>query len=193
MTVAGGAVSGDAGVVLGAGLADVLLLAAGDDVVLVERGADGVSVEVPGNLDRSRRSGRVNLTGAAADVLPGARETALVHADPVRGRGRRRGVGLWTPLWSTPRCASSSPGPSPPSRRSSTTAPTCWWPRSAVATVWDAARAAREGGDQFRLIAAAAAALAFGAYVRNAELNIQVHGGIGFTWGTTPTCICVAR
>jgi alkylation response protein AidB-like acyl-CoA dehydrogenase len=53
---------------------------------------------------------------------------------------------------------------------------------SAVSCVWDAARAADEDEEQFRLIAAAAATLAFPAYVRNAELNIQVHGGIGFTW-----------
>jgi alkylation response protein AidB-like acyl-CoA dehydrogenase len=53
---------------------------------------------------------------------------------------------------------------------------------SGIAAVWDAARAAAEDEDQFRLIAAVAAALAFPAYVRNAELNIQVHGGIGFTW-----------
>ncbi len=55
---------------------------------------------------------------------------------------------------------------------------------SAVAAVWDAARAAepRKKGSSIRLIAAAAATLAFPAYVRNAELNIQVHGGIGFTW-----------
>jgi alkylation response protein AidB-like acyl-CoA dehydrogenase len=48
--------------------------------------------------------------------------------------------------------------------------------------VWDASRAAAEDEQQFRLIAAVAAALAFPAYARNAELNIQVHGGIGFTW-----------
>jgi alkylation response protein AidB-like acyl-CoA dehydrogenase len=53
---------------------------------------------------------------------------------------------------------------------------------SAVAAAWDAARAAGEDQKQFELVAAAAAALAFPAYVRNAELNIQVHGGIGFTW-----------
>ncbi|ETB20404.1 acyl-CoA dehydrogenase, partial [Mycobacterium avium subsp. avium 10-9275] len=53
---------------------------------------------------------------------------------------------------------------------------------SGIAAVWDAARAAGEDEDQFHLIAAVAAALAFPAYVRNAELNIQVHGGIGFTW-----------
>src|SRR6185503_10109536 len=39
-----------------------------------------------------------------------------------------------------------------------------------------------EDEEQFRLAAASAAALAFPAYARNAELNIQVHGGIGFTW-----------
>ncbi|HEX5145145.1 MAG TPA: acyl-CoA dehydrogenase, partial [Mycobacterium sp.] len=56
---------------------------------------------------------------------------------------------------------------------------------SATALAWDAARAADEGAqaeDQFRLIAAAVADAAFSGYVRNAELNIQVHGGIGFTW-----------
>lgn len=53
---------------------------------------------------------------------------------------------------------------------------------SAVACVWDAARASGEDESQFRLVAAAAAALAFPAYVRNAECNIQVHGGVGFTW-----------
>jgi alkylation response protein AidB-like acyl-CoA dehydrogenase len=53
---------------------------------------------------------------------------------------------------------------------------------SAVACVWDAARAAGADEQQFELIAAAAATLAYPAYVRNAELNIQVHGGIGFTW-----------
>jgi alkylation response protein AidB-like acyl-CoA dehydrogenase len=53
---------------------------------------------------------------------------------------------------------------------------------SALAAVWDAARAEDENEEQFRLVAAVAAALAFPAYARNAELNIQVHGGIGFTW-----------
>ncbi|MEK1165343.1 acyl-CoA dehydrogenase, partial [Mycobacterium ulcerans] len=53
---------------------------------------------------------------------------------------------------------------------------------SGIAAVWDAARAATEDEEQFQLIAAVAALLAFPAYARNAELNIQVHGGIGFTW-----------
>jgi 3-oxochol-4-en-24-oyl-CoA dehydrogenase len=50
----------------------------------------------------------------------------------------------------------------------------------ATAAVWDAARAA--AGDQFSYTAAIAATLAVPAAVQNAQLNIQVHGGIGFTW-----------
>ena len=68
VTVSGATATGDAGVVLGAGLADLLLIAAGDDVLLVDRTADGVTVEIPTNLDLARRSGRVRLDGAQVDV-----------------------------------------------------------------------------------------------------------------------------
>ena len=51
----------------------------------------------------------------------------------------------------------------------------------ATAAAWDAARAGtEESGSQ--LASAVAAEVALEAYVRCAELNIQVHGGIGFTW-----------
>ena len=53
---------------------------------------------------------------------------------------------------------------------------------AATAVVWDAARAADENADALGLVAASAAALALPTYTTNAELNIQVHGGIGFTW-----------
>jgi 3-oxochol-4-en-24-oyl-CoA dehydrogenase len=52
----------------------------------------------------------------------------------------------------------------------------------ATAVVWDAARASHDDADEFALTAAQAATLAFGPYVHNAQMNIQVHGGIGFTW-----------
>jgi alkylation response protein AidB-like acyl-CoA dehydrogenase len=48
--------------------------------------------------------------------------------------------------------------------------------------VWDAARAAGTGGDQFSFAAAVAAALAVPAADLAANLNTQVHGGIGFTF-----------
>jgi alkylation response protein AidB-like acyl-CoA dehydrogenase len=52
----------------------------------------------------------------------------------------------------------------------------------ATAAVWDAARAAAAGGDQFTYACAIAATLALPAAYDDAQLDIQVHGGIGFTW-----------
>jgi hypothetical protein len=52
----------------------------------------------------------------------------------------------------------------------------------ATAAVWDAARAADTDDEQRAYTAAVAATLAGPAAVRCANLNIQVHGGIGFTW-----------
>ena len=52
----------------------------------------------------------------------------------------------------------------------------------ATGAVWDAARAADEGADQFTYAAAIAATLALAAGDECAQLNTQVHGGIGITW-----------
>src|SRR6266704_6182269 len=51
----------------------------------------------------------------------------------------------------------------------------------AAGAAWDAGRAGTGGGDQFSYTAAVAATLAVPAAAGNASLNIQVHGGIGFT------------
>ncbi|MBS9534025.1 acyl-CoA dehydrogenase [Mycobacterium sp. M1] len=183
----GGTASGAAGIVLGAGLADLLVLAAGDDVLVIERGRAGVSVEVPGNLDPTRRSGRVTLTDVVIgddDVLAGARESALARArtllaaEAVGGAGdcteaaveyakvrEQFGRTIATFQAIKHHCANMLVGA-----------------EAATAAVWDAARADGEDEFAFRLAAGVAATLAFPAYQRNAELNIQVHGGIGFTW-----------
>ncbi|MCV7383893.1 acyl-CoA dehydrogenase [Mycolicibacter longobardus] len=183
----GGVASGDAGIVLGAGLADVLLVAAGEDVLVLERDRAGVNVDVPGNLDPTRRSGRVTLTGvgiSADDVLAGGRESALARArvllaaEAVGGAAdctdsaveyakvrEQFGRTIATFQAIKHHCANMLVGA-----------------ESATAAVWDAARADGEDEFAFRLAAAVAATLAFPAYVRNAELNIQVHGGIGYTW-----------
>ncbi|MCB0937500.1 MAG: acyl-CoA dehydrogenase, partial [Mycobacterium sp.] len=190
LTLSGGKVSGDAGVVLGAGLADLLLLTAGDDVVLVDRTADGVSVEVPGNLDRTRRSGRVTLADVAVgdNVLTEARSAAVAYARTLFAAEAAGGASD---------CVDTAVEYAKVREQFGRTIATFQAVKhhcanmavaaeSTVAAVWDAARAAGEsaedGQSQFELIAAAAATLAFPAYVRNAELNIQVHGGIGFTW-----------
>jgi alkylation response protein AidB-like acyl-CoA dehydrogenase len=186
-----GIASGEAGIVLGAGLAELLLIAAGDDVLVLERDRAGVSVEVPDNLDPTRRSGRVRLDSVsvtADDTLPGARESALARARTLLAAEAVGGAAD---------CVDAAVDYAKVRQQFGRTIATFQAVKhhcanmlvaaeSAIAAVWDASRAAAEDSSedeaQFRLIAAAAAALAFPAYARNAELNIQVHGGIGFTW-----------
>src|SRR5580692_12683317 len=62
VTVSGGTAAGTAPAVLGGGLANVLVLPAGDDAIVVDASAGGVTVEVPANLDPTRRTARVTLT-----------------------------------------------------------------------------------------------------------------------------------
>jgi alkylation response protein AidB-like acyl-CoA dehydrogenase len=183
----GGVASGDAGVVLGGGLADLLLLAAGDDLFVVSARAAGVSVEVPPNLDPARRSARVRLDGvsvAAGDILPGVRPHAtaivrtLVAAEATGGalecvevasgyaKVREqfgRPIGMFQAV--KHHCANMLVRA-----------------ELATAATWDAARAAGDPLDQFELAAATALTLAVAAFATNASMNIQVHGGIGFTW-----------
>ena len=179
-----GALHGSAGAVIGAGLADVLLVAVGDDVAVVDVSAGGVTVESPPNLDPTRRAGRVSFDGAAADVLPGARQ-ALV--DMARTIFSAEAIGV------ARECTESAAAYA--KERQQFGRPIAMFQavkhhcanmlvatELATAAVWDAARAASAGGDQFSLTAAMAAALAMPAADLCANLNIQVHGGIGFTW-----------
>jgi alkylation response protein AidB-like acyl-CoA dehydrogenase len=179
-----GAAHGPVGAVLGGGLADILLVAIGDDVAVIDTRAGGVSVEVPANLDPTRRAARVTLDGAAAEILPGARQTLVdlarvILAAEAVGVAReatelaagyakeREQFGRPIAMYQAVKhhCANMLVAV-----------------ELATAAVWDAARAADTGGDQLSYTAAMAATLAMPAADHNAQLNIQVHGGIGFTW-----------
>ncbi|MCW2546914.1 MAG: acyl-CoA dehydrogenase domain protein [Mycobacterium sp.] len=183
VTVDGGVVSGDAGVVIGASLADVFLVPVGDDVAVIEAGLGGVTVEVPANMDPSRRAGRVALNGAKATIMTGARSvlldrSRLLFAAEATGIARecttqaaeyakmREQFGRPIATFQAVKhhCANMLVAT-----------------ELATAAVWDAARAA-DDGDQSSYTAAIAAVLALPAAAANAQLNIQVHGGIGFTW-----------
>ncbi|MDT5218533.1 MAG: hypothetical protein QOF15_638, partial [Mycobacterium sp.] len=147
----------------------------------------GVSVEIPENFDPTRRSGRVrlqNVTVTDDDILPSARASAVARARTLLAA---EAVGGAT------ECVESAVDYAKVRKQFGRTIATFQAVKhhcanmlvaaeSALAAVWDAARAEAEDEEQFRLVAAVAAALAFPAYARNAELNIQVHGGIGFTW-----------
>ncbi|HET6835059.1 MAG TPA: acyl-CoA dehydrogenase [Acidimicrobiales bacterium] len=180
-------VDGDAGIVLGAGTADVLALAVGDDLAVVPRNAEGVTVAGGGNLDPTRRSAQVRLhrvaldavsvlggrrsralafarTLAAAEASGGARECVEMATDYAKARVQfGRVIGTYGPV--KHHCANMLVAA-----------------ELATAAAWDAARAASGDPEQFALASAVAATQALSAYVGNAQLNIQVHGGIGFTW-----------
>ncbi len=184
VTHANGAATGKAGVVLSGHLADVLLVPAGDDVLVIEKSAGGVQAEVPDNLDQSRRAARVSLDAAPATVLPGARGLLTDVARAVLA-AEAAGIAAET----TEQAAEYAKVRQQFGRPIATfqavkhhCANMLVAAELATAAAWDAGRAGIGGGDQLSYTAAIAAALAVPAAVSNANLNIQVHGGIGFTW-----------
>jgi len=183
-TLDGDALSGDVGTVLGAGLADVLLVGVGDDVAVVDAHASGVTISAAPNLDTTRRSARVAFAGAPATVLPGARRLLTDYARTILaaeavGVAREstdmaaeyakvrlqfgRPIAMYQAV--KHHCANMAVAT-----------------QLATAAVWDAARASAKGGEQFSYAAAVAAALAVPAADECVNLGMQVHGGIGFTW-----------
>jgi alkylation response protein AidB-like acyl-CoA dehydrogenase len=184
---ADGTLAGDGGLVLGAALADLLVLRAGEDMVAVDRADAGVDIRVDAGLDPTRRVARVEVNGvtvapervfrgafaiaqqvawllAAAEAAGGAREcvdTASAYAKDRLQFGRP--IAMFQAV--KHHCANMLVAA-----------------ELATAAVWDAGRASDSDEEHFELVCASAAALALPAFYRNAQLNIQVHGGIGFTW-----------
>lgn len=173
--------------VLGGAGADVLVLAAGADLIVVDATRDGLTVDVPTNVDPSRPSARITLDGVlldghevlsdgydrglaiyrllvAAEAVGGAHactDAAVSYAKTREQFGRL--IGTFQAV--KHHCANMLVAT-----------------ELATAAVWDAARASTEDSEQFALAAAVAAVKAIPAFTTNSSLNIQVHGGIGFTW-----------
>jgi alkylation response protein AidB-like acyl-CoA dehydrogenase len=181
-----GGAYGVAGMALGGGLADLLVVPAGEDVLVVDLAGAGVQADSRPNLDPARRSTRVVLDGAPATVLAGAagrlRDVArlLLSAEAIGvaaactemaaeyAKVREQfGRPIATFQAVKHHCANMQVATS-----------------LATAAVWDAARAASAGVSEQEgtYAAAVAASLAGPAADLAANLNIQVHGGIGYTW-----------
>jgi alkylation response protein AidB-like acyl-CoA dehydrogenase len=187
LTLDGGRLNGDGGIVLGGPAADLLLLRAGDDLVLVPASVDGLTREGTKDIDPSRRSATVTVSSvpvAASDVLTGA-------ARPARALSRTLGAAEAAGVLAA--CTDAAVAYAQVRVQFGRTIGTFQAVKHhcadmlvaaelATATVWDAARAAADSPDEFDLAAAMAAHLAFAPAVHNAQMNIQVHGGIGFTW-----------
>jgi alkylation response protein AidB-like acyl-CoA dehydrogenase len=184
VVVRDGVASGAAGVVLGGGLADVLLVGAGDDVAIIDLHAPGSTVDVPPNLDPTRRAARVTLDGAPVEILPGAHGAMIDLARTIlaaEATGVARECTVSAAEYAKQRLQFGRPIAMFQAVKHHC-ANMLVATELATAAVWDAARAAAHGGEQFSLTAAIAAALALPAADECANLNIQVHGGIGFTW-----------
>jgi alkylation response protein AidB-like acyl-CoA dehydrogenase len=182
-----GVLDGDGGVVLGGAAADLLLLRAGDDIVIVRHDAPGVTLGGTKDLDPSRRSATVTVSGvtvAKADVLPRAARPARALA---RVLGAAEAVGIMAAC--TDAAVAYAQERVQFGRAIGTfqavkhhCADMLVAAELATAAVWDATRAAEGPADEFEFVAAIAAHFAFAPAVQNAQMNIQVHGGIGFTW-----------
>ena len=184
VTCTDGVASGKAGAVISGALADVLLVPAGDDVLVIEKALGGVTTKVPANLDPSRRAAKVTLDGAPATVLPGARGLLTSVARTVlaaEAAGIAAEVTTMASEYAKIRVQFGRPIGTYQAVKHHC-ANMLVDAELAIASAWDAGRAGVTGGDQLSYAAAIAAALAIPAAVRNAQLNIQVHGGIGFTW-----------
>lgn len=178
-----GRVSGSAGVVLGGGMANVLLVAVGDDIAVVEVG-EGVNIEVPPNLDPTRRTARITFDNAVATLLPGGRQRlvdltrTILSAEAV---GLARECTALAAAYSKDRIQFGRPIAMYQAVKHHC-ANMIVATELATSAVWDAARAAELGGDQLTFAAAVAATLAGPAADLCANLSTQVHGGIAITW-----------
>jgi hypothetical protein len=184
VTLTHGAATGPAGVVISGHLADVLLVPAGQDVLVIEPSAGGVQAQVPANLDPSRPAARVRLDAAPATVLPGARGLLTAVARAVfaaEAAGLARQTTELAAEYAQVRQQFGRPIATFQAVKHHC-ANMLVAAELAAAATWDAGRAGIGGGDQLAYAAAIAATLAVPAAVSNASLNIQVHGGIGFTW-----------
>ena len=178
-----GTATGESPVVLGAPDADLLVLVAGDDVVVLDAGT--VAVTALESLDPTRSIGSVVvrdvavpagrvLRGAARDARTVFRILAAAEAVGVSWAALEMAVAYAKVREQFGRTIGTFQAVKHHAADMLVAA------EVATAATWDAARADDLAGADFP--AAVAAALAVRAQILNAQNNIQIHGGIGYTW-----------
>jgi hypothetical protein len=182
--ITAGRASGSVAALLGGGASSLFVVPVEDDVVVLRRDDDGVTVRLPDNLDPTLGCAVLELNGVVVTTLERARPTLtdvarLVLAAEAAGIARA----------CTDAAASYARSRTQFGRPIGTfqavkhhCANMFVMSEVAAASVWDAAASAAEGAEAFSFAAAMAASVALPAADDAAQLNIQVHGGIGFTW-----------
>ncbi len=180
-----GAAHGSAGTVISGGLADLLLVAVGDDVAVVDLSGGAATVETPANLDPTRRAARTTLTGAPVQLILGAQQV-LTDLSRLLFAAEATGIAIECTEMAAEYAKVREQFGRPIAMFQAVKhhcANMLVAAELSTAAVWDAARAADgDDDDQLSYTAAIAATLAVPAADLDAQLNIQVHGGIGFTW-----------
>jgi alkylation response protein AidB-like acyl-CoA dehydrogenase len=181
-----GQLHGSAGLVLGAEVAQLFVVCAGDDVAVLGSDQDGVSVTSQKNIDPTRRVAAVQCdsvrvpeakrlhgarralerlarTLAAAEAAGAARACTEMATEYAKERVQfGRPIGTFGPV--KHHCADMLIAT-----------------EQATAGAWGSAREDLSS-DEAGLAAAVASSLALPAFDFCAKQNIQVHGGIGYTW-----------
>jgi alkylation response protein AidB-like acyl-CoA dehydrogenase len=177
--------TGECPAVLGAPEADVVVLLCGDDVLVVDAAAAGVSVAALPALDGTRMVGAVTLRGVALcpeRVLRGAARRARTV---FRILAAAEAVGS---SWACVEMARDYVKVREQFGRAIGTfqavkhhaANMLIAAELATAATWDAARS--DDLDSAWFAGAVASAHAIRAQVFTAEMNVQLHGGVGYTW-----------
>lgn len=182
---ADGLLGGQARAVLGAPDAHVLVLAAGDDLVVLDATADGITVTAQDSLDPTRSIGAVELRAVTVDESRILRGAAHEARTVFRILGSAEAVGVsWAALDMAVEYAKvreqfgRTIGTFQAVKHHA--ANMLVDAEQTTAAVWDAARADNLEGARFA--AAVAAAHAIRAQIFCAQTNVQLHGGIAFTW-----------
>jgi 3-oxochol-4-en-24-oyl-CoA dehydrogenase len=179
-----GVLSGDAGLVLSGALADVLLLSVGDDLAIVRRASAIATARA--SLDGSRRLAGIRADGVVvddADLIVGGAVVALtigrLLASAEAAGGARACVDMAVAYAKVREQFGRTIGSFQAIKHHC--ANMLVDAELSAAVAWDSARAGAIG-KQAELTAALAATQSLPAYRRSAEKNIQILGGIGYTW-----------
>ena len=178
-------VTGESPAVLGAPDADVLVIAAGEDVVIVDAAAEGVTITALDSLDTTRSVGSVALRGVTVEEARVLRGAARKAWTVFRILASAEAVGV---SWATLEMAVEYAKVREQFGRTIGTfqavkhhaANMLVNAEETTAASWDAARA--DDLDSAWFAAAVAASHAIRTQVFNAQYNIQLHGGIAYTW-----------
>jgi len=183
---ADGTLTGSAGLVLGAEIAGLLVVCVGEDVALLTPDLSGVNIVEQKNVDPTRRVARVDCEAVAVaheHVIRGGRRTLTRLASTLaaaEAAGAARACTEMATAYAKERVQFGRPiGTFGPVKHHCANMLVAT--EMATAGAWGATRNDL-GAAETELAAAIASSLALPGFAFCARLNVQIHGGVGYTW-----------